>query len=283
MSRSPSRKRSRQCVHLSGGNVMLNFQLSFIHTGMGCDSGDWHGTDCKGTQTMGENSETTDTGKQSNREAESELSRVKEQLRNADDHIAYLLGRTYQPGMVKVQKWESIFESKERLQEKHGVQLGEDNGGCYGAVDDAGKYTERARLHAFRDENFRSVATYKTVLLATQVECNKLNDALTTSAITGRTIKLTPRASVPAIDINSRTQIFRLVIHMYSTIKLNLGGVYANDNTKSMSSDLYYDKGNEKAETLRRESAIIVNDDNSNSAGIQRQTFSHQSGVAGWV
>ncbi|KAG2746208.1 hypothetical protein P692DRAFT_20876091 [Suillus brevipes Sb2] len=84
MSSSPSRKRLRQCVHFDGGSVTLNFQLSSAHT-MSCDIGHQHDTDCKGTQTTDD--------ERSEREAESELSRVKEQLRNANEQITYLVDR----------------------------------------------------------------------------------------------------------------------------------------------------------------------------------------------
>jgi hypothetical protein len=63
MSSSPSRKRSRQCVHFDGGSLTLkwvfqygkqyyahkftfSFQLSSAHT-MSCDLDNQHDTDCK--------------------------------------------------------------------------------------------------------------------------------------------------------------------------------------------------------------------------------------------
>ncbi|KAG2147528.1 hypothetical protein DEU56DRAFT_753385 [Suillus clintonianus] len=123
------------------------------------------------------------TDQQSKREAESELSQVKEKLRNAYDHISYLSDRV---GMyrhrwlteyyraenlelhmpegvnipdldqireVKVQKRESIFElGGVSVARKTWDAAGGGHIECHGAVDDAGKHAERARLHAFSDE-----------------------------------------------------------------------------------------------------------------------------------
>ncbi|KAG2120178.1 hypothetical protein BD769DRAFT_1390382 [Suillus cothurnatus] len=93
MSKLPSRKRSRQCFHFGGDSIMLNFQLSSAHKPMSCDMDSQHDTGCKGTQTTGLKNIHLDTDKRSRREAESELNQVKEQLRNADDHIAYLVDK----------------------------------------------------------------------------------------------------------------------------------------------------------------------------------------------
>ncbi|KAG2047191.1 hypothetical protein BDR06DRAFT_976910 [Suillus hirtellus] len=68
MSGSPSRKHLRQCIHV-GGNVTLR----------GCDVDELCGSDC--------------TDKESKSGLESELYCVKEELRNTENNIAYLVER----------------------------------------------------------------------------------------------------------------------------------------------------------------------------------------------
>ncbi|KAG1854092.1 hypothetical protein C8R48DRAFT_675687 [Suillus tomentosus] len=76
----PSRKRLRQCIHV-GSNVTLKLEDSDIENSE-------MGADCTGTQTTGE----IEDG-QPMIEVESELRQVKEQLRDAENNIAYLSDR----------------------------------------------------------------------------------------------------------------------------------------------------------------------------------------------
>ncbi|KAG1847299.1 hypothetical protein C8R48DRAFT_677641 [Suillus tomentosus] len=85
MSGSPSRKRLRQCIHV-GGNVTLR----------GCDVDELRGSDCEQLQTkqlIHSGTQTTGTNEESKSGLESELYRVKEELRNAENNNAYLVER----------------------------------------------------------------------------------------------------------------------------------------------------------------------------------------------
>ncbi|KAJ8581091.1 hypothetical protein M405DRAFT_847254 [Rhizopogon salebrosus TDB-379] len=92
---SPSPNRLRQCIH----NVTLRFTLSFqlSSTLRSSDSDLQISTDCKqfhqNDRLVHRGTQTTVTDEQSTSEVESELHRVKEQLRNAESSIAYLSDR----------------------------------------------------------------------------------------------------------------------------------------------------------------------------------------------